>query len=309
MSWLRLDDGFTGNGKIVQLTDREFRAWLRLLCYCTSVQDPTVDRHVLREISGVFPRDILRFNSLFLLDKVGEKYEVHDWEKYLPKDTGTERQARWRARKALDTTSTPPSTSASTPASTKTSTRAQTHADLPVPSPTPESRPQAAADLKEPGLNTPRPLEPAAAETEPPSEAAILVVVAALKDSDPGTGRVLMPLARRLPGPLWRDVVARHQQRIQNPRVMNHAGSLIHLTQLAATEISVRARAALVPSQTPSVRLLDDARSYARAQHPWDVVEPLVARFVARNGLPVAALGEARAAYDGAALGESEEAA
>src|SRR4051794_24106180 len=36
MAWLRLDDGFAGRPAIVNLTDREFRLFIRLLCHCAS---------------------------------------------------------------------------------------------------------------------------------------------------------------------------------------------------------------------------------------------------------------------------------
>jgi len=34
MAWVRLDDDFTDNAKIAGLSDRDFRGWIRLLCYC-----------------------------------------------------------------------------------------------------------------------------------------------------------------------------------------------------------------------------------------------------------------------------------
>lgn len=131
MTWLRVDPGFVLHPKIVELTDREFRAWVRLLCYCAQAEDPTVDASTIANVPRVFRRDCARFAALGLLDPVGEKHEVHNWIKYLPKDTPAERQAAWRARKALaaDVTraSTPTSTSASTNGSTETSTSRARH--------------------------------------------------------------------------------------------------------------------------------------------------------------------------------------
>jgi hypothetical protein len=99
MAWLRLDDGFTANSKIAQLSDAEFRAWMRLLCHCARSRDPSVDEVAIREVSGLNSRRIRRYADLGLLDEIGSHFEVHDWAKYLPKDaTNADRQARWRAR-------------------------------------------------------------------------------------------------------------------------------------------------------------------------------------------------------------------
>lgn len=99
MAWVRLDDGFAVNGKIAQLSDPEFRTWVRLLCHCGKVQDPTVDKVTVQEVVGLTPKRVDRYAELRLLDPIDDDYEVHDWEQYQPKDvTGAERQARWRAR-------------------------------------------------------------------------------------------------------------------------------------------------------------------------------------------------------------------
>jgi hypothetical protein len=102
VSWLRVDDGFTGNAKIIQLTDREFRVWMRLLCHCARTRDPSVDKIALNEVAGLSKALVARFAKLELLDVVGDAFEVHDWPQYQPKDaTSAERQAAWRARKAV----------------------------------------------------------------------------------------------------------------------------------------------------------------------------------------------------------------
>lgn len=101
MPWLRLDDGFTSNSKIAQLSNTEFRVWMRLLCHCARSHDPSVDAAARNEVVGLTGKAVLRFAGLGLLDPVGDNFEVHDWTHYLPKDaTNAERQARWRARKA-----------------------------------------------------------------------------------------------------------------------------------------------------------------------------------------------------------------
>ena len=99
MSWLRIDDRFASHPKVAQLSDKEFRSWVRLLCFCAAYQDPSVDNVALSEVPGLTKHMIARFASLGLLDPAGDVYEIHDWIKFIPKDaTGAERQARWRAR-------------------------------------------------------------------------------------------------------------------------------------------------------------------------------------------------------------------
>lgn len=113
MSWVRLDDGFTNHPKIVRLTDQQFRVWVKVLCYCAAAGDPTVDRFTVREVPGLTWNRIKVFFSFGLLDSSAHDpervYEVHDYEKYLPKDvTNAERQARWRARNGVTKVVTEP---------------------------------------------------------------------------------------------------------------------------------------------------------------------------------------------------------
>lgn len=99
MTWLRIHDGFTSNSKIAQLSDRDFRVWMRLLCYCGNTRDPSVDSVAKREVSGLTSARVSRFKTLRLLDQIGDELEVHDWPKYLPKDEqNAARQAKWRSR-------------------------------------------------------------------------------------------------------------------------------------------------------------------------------------------------------------------
>lgn len=88
--------------KIAQLTDREFRVWMRLLSFCAAYQDPSVDKIALSEVTGLSSIMVTRFETLGLLDIVGESFEIHDWAHFQPKDlTGADRQARWRSRNAV----------------------------------------------------------------------------------------------------------------------------------------------------------------------------------------------------------------
>jgi len=100
VSWIRLDDGFTINAKVVALSDGDFRVWLRLLCHCAKSSDPTVDSATIREVSGLNSRRIQRYFSLDLLDVCGESFIVHDWASYQPKFLqSAERMRRWRANR------------------------------------------------------------------------------------------------------------------------------------------------------------------------------------------------------------------
>jgi len=100
MTWLRIEDGFMENPKILQLTDHQFRLWMRILCFCARAKDPTVDELTIRAVPGLGWKRLVGFLDVGLLDRVGGAYEVHDWLKYQPKDpTGASRQARFRARR------------------------------------------------------------------------------------------------------------------------------------------------------------------------------------------------------------------
>ena len=101
MSWLRIDDRFDRHLNWISLSDREFRIWIGVLCYCAEYE---TDGYLPTEIAEVVPgakRPYLeRCVALRLLDVVGDRLRVHDWRKYQPVDkTKAERQARWRKRR------------------------------------------------------------------------------------------------------------------------------------------------------------------------------------------------------------------
>lgn len=100
MAWLRLDDGFATHPKLAALSDQEFRVWMRVLCYCSRYDDPTVDESLTGEVVGLTPARLQRFQTLGLLDQASEGVIVHDWTQYLPNERKTAaRQARWRANR------------------------------------------------------------------------------------------------------------------------------------------------------------------------------------------------------------------
>lgn len=82
MSWLRIEDGFTANKKVAQLSDGEFRCWMRLLCHCAHVGDPLVTAASVREVATLTKARVKRYAELGLLDSVAGGHEVHDWILY-----------------------------------------------------------------------------------------------------------------------------------------------------------------------------------------------------------------------------------
>lgn len=161
MAWLRLDDGFATHPKIAALTDRELRIWLRVLCYCSQHQDPTVDRITIQVVSGLTLKVIRKLIEVGLLDESGGDYEVHDWLVYAPKDpTGADRQAKWRARRNADRNGTSNGLRNGVERyadrdETVTSRAGARARPRPVPSPTrPETTPPSFPDLDQPAADT-----------------------------------------------------------------------------------------------------------------------------------------------------------
>lgn len=102
MSWVRLEDSFTSHPKIMELSDADFRVWIRLLCHCAKVKDPSVDTKTRKEVGGLTAGRVKRFESLGLLDRERNSHEVHDWTHYAPKDASSaERVRAFRARRSV----------------------------------------------------------------------------------------------------------------------------------------------------------------------------------------------------------------
>lgn len=103
MTWLKLDDGFAAHPKIAQLTDKQFRTWVRLLCHLSRYDSDNglVTDATRKDLSGITPVFVTKCTSLCLLDLVAGEMYVHNWETYRPKrdNTVTERVQRHRERK------------------------------------------------------------------------------------------------------------------------------------------------------------------------------------------------------------------
>jgi HNH endonuclease len=105
VSWLRIDDGFTANKKVAQLSDGEFRCWMRLLCHCARLRDPAVSPATIREVATLTKARVRRFAELGLLDSSGGTFEIHDWNTYnggkdpVPQREETEREHASKKRR------------------------------------------------------------------------------------------------------------------------------------------------------------------------------------------------------------------
>jgi hypothetical protein len=77
MTFLRLDDGFAGDPRIVALSDREFRGWLRTLYYCDRYRDPALPAARYDEI-GVPDETRDGFATAGLVDVVPDSHAVWD---------------------------------------------------------------------------------------------------------------------------------------------------------------------------------------------------------------------------------------
>lgn len=85
MSWLRIDDGFAEHYKIAELSDREFRVWLRILCYAArnNGRAGRLTAAMRREIVGLTPTILKHLLALGLLDAdIDGIVSVHDWPIY-----------------------------------------------------------------------------------------------------------------------------------------------------------------------------------------------------------------------------------
>jgi len=102
VSWLRIDDGFAEHYKISELTDREFRVWMRTLCYAArnNGRAGRLTAAMRREIVGLTAPMVQKYVSLGLLDEAEDGVVlVHDWATYNPKDpTAADRAKRYRQR-------------------------------------------------------------------------------------------------------------------------------------------------------------------------------------------------------------------
>lgn len=102
MAWLRIDDKFPSHPKVAQLSDREFRVHLRVLCYCALYDTRgRLPESVWAEVVGLTRAMGRKFLALGLWDEddATGALAVHDFEFYNPKDPAhAARQKRYRER-------------------------------------------------------------------------------------------------------------------------------------------------------------------------------------------------------------------
>lgn len=101
MSWVRLDDAAMDHPKILQLTDSQFRLWVKGLCYCqkhfTDGFIPSLALTIARGRSG----DTTRLCDVRLWEVVDGGYLVHDyldWNDSREATNGRKRRAKDRKR-------------------------------------------------------------------------------------------------------------------------------------------------------------------------------------------------------------------
>lgn len=104
--WVKLDDNFADHPKVVGLSDRAFRTYIRVLCY--------VSRHLT---DGLVPpgmettfgrRDLDELHAAGLLDATAGAYSVHGYLDYNPsreKVTAEREAARRRKDRRTDSSS------------------------------------------------------------------------------------------------------------------------------------------------------------------------------------------------------------
>jgi hypothetical protein len=110
MPWVALEDDFTANPKIVQLTDSELRSWLSLLCWAARFRtNGFVPKTIGNELAGITPRRVEKWVRLRMLEERSDGWLIHDWEEF--NGTKKEReQARLRkqAQRQRERNVTPP---------------------------------------------------------------------------------------------------------------------------------------------------------------------------------------------------------
>lgn len=103
MAWLRIDDGYDTNSKLLELTEAERWRWTRVLIHCAKHRtEGRVTVAVIKEIG--LGRALSRLTQIRLLDETDDpkKYLVHDWDQYNPKDVGAAQRMR-RRRQTIPT--------------------------------------------------------------------------------------------------------------------------------------------------------------------------------------------------------------
>jgi hypothetical protein len=105
VTWVKLDDNFPSNPKVVDLEDAAFRLYVEGLCYCAAnLTDGRLTAGALRRLCGSPSAAELVSAGLWLVTEAG--YEVKDYLKYNPsrekveaeRDKAAARKLQWKER-------------------------------------------------------------------------------------------------------------------------------------------------------------------------------------------------------------------
>jgi len=103
MTWIKLDDKFHRNAKVLAMSDAAHRVYVDALSYCGDVEEP--NGYLSEEQARSFLKSrgkptkvISELVELNAWEAVQGGYLIHDFEKYLPK-TSTARVQAWREKK------------------------------------------------------------------------------------------------------------------------------------------------------------------------------------------------------------------
>jgi len=78
--WVRLDQGFPSNPKVMGLTSDAFRLYITALCWSASNKtDGRIKRPVLLAMGGGKPRTITELVDAGLFDADGAEFGIHDY--------------------------------------------------------------------------------------------------------------------------------------------------------------------------------------------------------------------------------------
>lgn len=86
MTWVRLDDRFTENGKVAELSDKAFRAYVAGLCYSArNLTDGHLKPSALPGITRGRKACLAELEDAGLIHRNGEGgYLIHDYLEYNP---------------------------------------------------------------------------------------------------------------------------------------------------------------------------------------------------------------------------------
>src|SRR5687768_13815544 len=102
--WFRLYHGVLDDPKVQRLPDRLFKAWINLLCLSSrhgGALPPAGDvAFALRVSAGEAAKIIESLLDATLIDRDGETFRIHSWDKrqFQSDSSGAERSRRFRAR-------------------------------------------------------------------------------------------------------------------------------------------------------------------------------------------------------------------